>query len=247
MRAWLLALGMVVGAALAVVNILRVPDAEPLPDDVVVWVDDRPISRDSYERALAAVAADRKDGTLRDEDRQRVLDRLIDQELLIGRAIELGLHERDPQLRNQLATAMIDFLVRQAEDDARSATEADLRGFYEDEQFRFERNPQFRITVEGTSLPVPEGFLLEKEIAQRLGPTAARSIASLRVGESTQVGEGEDVVVTLIDRRAGGVAPFNEARDAVEAAYLRAQGETAVRSFLDRARDQSDVRVEGSP
>lgn len=247
MRPWLLALGMVVGAALAVVNILRVPDEGPLAAEVVVWVDDRPISRESYERALAAVAADRKDGVLREGDRQRILDRLIDQELLIGRAIELGLHERDPQLRNQLATAMIDFLVRQAEDDARGATDADLRNFYEREQFRFERSPQYRIAVRGTSLPVPDGFLLEKEIAQRLGPTAASNVTSLGVGESTSLGEGNDaLVVTLVDRRAGGVAPFDEAREAVEAAYLRAEGEAAVRAFLDRARGQSDVRVDGA-
>ncbi|MEM9731813.1 MAG: hypothetical protein AAF997_24770 [Myxococcota bacterium] len=247
MRAWLLALGMIAGAALAVVNILRVPPTPPGVGRVVVWVDDRPISQESYDRALAAVAGDRKDGSLRDEDRERVLDRLIDQELLIGRAIELGLHERDPQLRNQLATAMIDFLVRQAEDDARDATDAELRAFYDQEQFRFERNPQYRVVVEGAALPVPSGFLLEKEIAQRLGPTAAQGVSELDVGETMALGEGEGAgTVTLVERRSGGAAPFDEAREAVNAAFLRAQGEAAVRSFLERARSGSDVRVEGT-
>ena len=53
--------------------------------------------------------------------------------------------------------------------------------------------------------------------------------------------------MTLVDRQEGGVARFEEAREAVEAAYRRARGEAAVRAFLDRARRQSDVRVEVSP
>ena len=91
--------------------------------------------------ALQAVAGDRKGGTLREDDRERVLQRLIDQELLIDRAIELGLPERDPQIRNQLATAMIDFLVRRAEDEAATANEGDLRAFYQENEFRFRAEP----------------------------------------------------------------------------------------------------------
>ena len=117
-RPWLLAGGMLAGAALAVFYIVRIPDAVEPTADAVAWVNDRPISRASYENALQAVAGDRKSGTLREDDRERVLQRLIDQELLIDRAIEIGLPERDPQIRNQLATAMIAFLVRRAEDEA---------------------------------------------------------------------------------------------------------------------------------
>lgn len=247
MRAWLLAGGMLAGGALAVVYIARVPEVAPTVADVAVWVGDRPISRESYERALAAVTADRKDGTLRDQDRERVLDRLIDQELLIDRAIELGLHERDPQIRNLLATAMIDFLVQQAEDDARTVDDSDLRAFYERERFRFEKNPEFRVEVSGSSVPVPNGFLIEKEIAQRLGPTVATRVTELRVGDQVEVSTSNgDVVVTLVERRGGGVASFEDARDAVEAAYLRAEGERAVRDFLEEARQRSDIRVEPS-
>jgi len=247
-RPWLLAGGMLVGAAAAVFYIARVPDeAEPVAD-VAVWVNDRPISRESYEQALAAVAGDRKDGQLRAEDRQRVLDRLVDQELLIDRAIELGLHERDPQIRNQLTIAMIDFLVRQAEDEALTATESELREFYQRESFRFERNPLYRIDVEGSAIPLPDGFLLAKEIEQRLGPTAARAITELEVGTSTTMTTpSDDLVVTLLERRGGGVAPFDEAREAVEAAYLRARGEAAVQEFLNVARKRSDIRVEVQP
>ena len=244
-RPWLLAGGMLAGAVLAVFYIVRVPDAPPPFEDAVAWVNGRPIARESYDNALRAVAADRKTGTLRDGDRERVLERLIDQELLIDRAIELGLHERDPQIRNQLATAMIDFLVRRAEDEARAANEAELRAFYETQQFRFERAAQYRVAVEGPAVPLPDGFLLEKEIEQRLGPSTARRVAALQPGESIAVGEGDvSYTVRLLERRGGEVVSFEEAAEVVEAAYLRDRSEAAVREFLELARRRTDVVVE---
>jgi hypothetical protein len=244
-RPWLLAGGMLVGAALAVFYIVRIPETAEPTDDAVAWVNDRPISRASYESALQAVAADRKGGTLREDDRDRVLQRLIDQELLIDRALELGLHERDPQIRNQLVTAMIDFLVRRAEDEATAVDETALRDFYEDQKFRFERSPQYRVAVEGGAVPLPDGFLLAKEIEQRLGPSAARIVTGLGMGESAVIGEGStSYTVRLLERRDGSVAPFDEARDAIEAAYVRDRSEAAVREFLQVARQHTDIRLE---
>lgn len=247
-RAWLLGGGMLLGAVLAVFYIVRVPEAREPAADAVAWVDDRPISRASYEAALRAVAGDRKEGTLRKGDRERVLQRLIDEELLVDRAIELGLHERDPQIRNQLATAMIDFLVRRAEDEARAADDAALRAFYDEQRFRFERAPQYRVAVEGRAIPLPDGFLLAKEIEQRLGPNAARTVAELEVGQSAVLGEESSAyTIRLLERREGATAPFDEARDAVEAAYLRDRSEAAVREFLEVARRRTDIRVEVEP
>ncbi len=244
-RAWLLAGGMLAGAAIAVFYIVRTPDAVEPTADAIAWVNERPISRSSYENALQAVAGDRKSGTLRQDDRERVLQRLIDQELLIDRAIELGLPERDPQIRNQLATAMIAFLVRRAEDEATAAEEAELRAFYEEQRFRFERSAQYRVAVEGGAVPLPDGWLLAKEIEQRLGPSAARQVIDLEVGASAVIGEGATGYgVRLLERRDGGPVPFDEARDAIEAAYLRARSEAAVREFLEVARQHTDIRVE---
>ncbi|MBW2223389.1 MAG: SurA N-terminal domain-containing protein [Deltaproteobacteria bacterium] len=244
-RAWLLAGGMLAGAAIAVFYIVRTPDAIEPTADVIAWVNDRPISRSSYENALQAVAGDRKSGRLRQDDRERVLQRLIDQELLIDRAIEIGLPERDPQIRNQLASAMIAFLVRRAEDEATAAEEAELRAFYEEQRFRFGRSAQYRVAVEGGAVPLPDGWLLAKEIEQRLGPSAARQVIDLEVGASVVIGKGAArYSVRLLERRDGVPVPFDEARDAIEAAYLRARSEAAVREFLEVARQHTDIRVE---
>jgi hypothetical protein len=265
--------GMLLGAALAVAHIVRVPESAPKDPDAVAWVNGRPISVEIYERALGAVSADRKGGGLREDDPERILQRLIDQELLIDRAIELGLHERDPQIRNQLSAAMMDFLSRRAEDDASAVDDSTLRAFYEEQSFRFTRPPRFRVDhafVSGTdesararaqamasgapwdaadpSVPLPPGLLLQKEVAQRLGPTVARSLAGLEPTETTVVEVPSGFyVVRLLERSAGTPAPFEEVRELVRAEYLRARGEAEVRDFLEVARQQSDIRLERGP
>jgi hypothetical protein len=140
---------------------------------------------------------------------------------------------------------MIAFLVRRAEDEATAAEEEELRAFYEEQRFRFERSAQYRVAVEGGAVPLPDGLLLAKEIEQRLGPSAARQVIDLEAGESVVIGEGAGrYTVHLLERRDGVLVPFDEARDAVEAAYLRARSEAAVREFLEVARQHTDIRVE---
>ncbi|MDH3818876.1 MAG: hypothetical protein OES21_09690, partial [Myxococcales bacterium] len=83
---------------------------------------------------------------------------------------------------------------------------------------------------------------------QRLGPSAARKLTELEAGGSAVIGEGErQYTVRLLERRDGVLVPFDEARDAVEAAYLRNRSETAVREFLDVARQRTDIRMEAAP
>ena len=103
-------------------------------------------------------------------------------------------------------------------------------------------------TSGGKAVPLPDGLLLAKEIEQRLGPSAARKATELEAGESAVIGEGErQYTIRLLERRDGVLVPFDEAHDAVEAAYLRDRSETAVREFLDVARRRTDIRLEAAP
>ena len=66
--------------------------------------------------------------------------------------------------------------------------------------------------------------------------------------ESVVIGEGGgQYTVRLLERLDGVLVPFDEARDAVEAAYLRDRSEAAVREFLDVARQRTDIRLEAAP
>ncbi len=92
----LLALGAAVGIAAAAAGLLLgdAGDAGGLPDDVVALVNGTPVRLADYERAVVALASDRRE-PLEDEDRRYVLDRLVDEELLVQRGLELGFARLD--------------------------------------------------------------------------------------------------------------------------------------------------------
>ena len=152
-------------------------------------------------------------------------------------------------------------LISRIEDEARAEAARTVRDIRERARREAEREARKiiamsvqRLAVDHSSeitvsvVPLPSGWLLAKEIEQRLGPTATKRITALGEGESvTLTGSGGDYVVTLIEQHTRGSLSFEEARDAVRAAFLRAQGEAAVRDFLEVARKRSDIRVEVEP
>src|SRR5690606_22159228 len=78
----LLGLGAALGLVLATAELLALGGTRSsLPSAAVASVGGTPIRRDDYERALAALASDRRT-PLDDADRRHVLDRMIDEELL---------------------------------------------------------------------------------------------------------------------------------------------------------------------
>jgi parvulin-like peptidyl-prolyl isomerase len=128
----LLALGAAAGLAIAVSSLVLDDRREPLAADAVATVNDVAIRRDDYLRALGAVASDRR-APLDDADKQRVLDRLIDEELLLQRGLSLGVARRDRTVRAQLVAATMDLLGRSTAEPSPET----LRAFYEAEREYF--------------------------------------------------------------------------------------------------------------
>jgi hypothetical protein len=92
-RAWqLLALGAFAGTCLGGVSAWRgtAMDSEALPAELIARVNGRPVLREEFERAFSLVAGDRREPP-NATDRARVLERLIDEELLVQHALASGL------------------------------------------------------------------------------------------------------------------------------------------------------------
>ena len=71
-------------------------------EDAFNWVakiDNTYISKSKFENYLESIGESRKGGLL-EKDIDMVLDKLIDEELLIQRAIDLGMLETDSQVRS---------------------------------------------------------------------------------------------------------------------------------------------------
>lgn len=118
---WLLLAGTAIGLALAASGLLeRDGGRNPLPPDVVAVVGDRAIRRIDYERTLAGVERDRR-GPIDEGTRRRVLERMIDEELLVQQALALGLASADRRVRGELVSGLVDSIVAGAEREPPSA------------------------------------------------------------------------------------------------------------------------------
>lgn len=166
---------MVAGLALAAIPLVqRPPQHTPaLPEGAAAIVNGVPIDQAEYTRALNALAAD-AGRPLSQADAQHVLSRLIEQELLVQRALELGLDQRDRTVRNTMVTAMVQMILAEAESE--TFTDEEVRAFYEEHAEYFTRTG--RIHLREIRVPVTDAA--SEDLALEKAEAAA---ARLRLGE----------------------------------------------------------------
>jgi len=143
-RLLLLTLGAITGLVVASVGLVdhwSLPSSG-LPGDAVARVGDRLIPRQRYQQLLNDLVADKR-SPVSNEDRQFVLQRLIDEELLILRGVELGMTETSPEIRKAIAGAVIMQVVTEAQVSIPDDTE--LRSLYDSDPGFFTRNNRYRV------------------------------------------------------------------------------------------------------
>jgi hypothetical protein len=125
----LLALGALTGIlAGALAGIGGSPGAA-LPPGAIALVNGSPILDSDYQRAVSMLAGDRRE-TPDAGERAHVLDRLIDEELLVQHALASGLAESDRVVRETVLRAMIDAAI--ADQASRRPSESELRALYQE-------------------------------------------------------------------------------------------------------------------
>jgi len=152
----------------------------------VAVVNGQPLARETFDRLVAAVAQERHTVALSLEDRQRILDRLVDEELLLQYGLGLGLARHEPTARRVILQSVIASVTGAAE--AADPSEADLREYYARNPDRFVRSGRMVLEVAA----VPLAGRTEPE-AQRL---AARAAAALADGRSLEALRSELPAVT---------------------------------------------------
>lgn len=134
--------GAALGLGLAILGILDVRVGSPrLPPDAAARVGDQTIRRVDYERVLAGVENDLRN-PIDEATRQRVLDRMIDEELLVQHALDLGLASIDRRVRGELTSGLIDSIVGEA--NAVVLDDAEVARYFEENRDFFTRPGRLR-------------------------------------------------------------------------------------------------------
>jgi len=147
---WLLAVGAALGIGLAAVGLVGNGRPAPTLDDAVALVNGQPLSRTAFERFVAAVEAERRTSRLPPAERRRLLDRLVDEELLLQHGIDLGLARHEPTARRVIVQSVIAAVTGAAE--AREPELAELRDYHASHPERFVRPG--RLVVSAFAVPV---------------------------------------------------------------------------------------------
>ncbi len=142
----LLALGAMVGVAAAAFGVAgpRADRRRAMPAGAVALVNGSVVTAADYQRSVDAIAKDRRDGGS-PALRRRALNRLIDEELLAQRGVELGLPTRDQRVRSTLTAAVIDLIVARAEQSYEIPDDQALRAFYDEHAYYFRAADQVDI------------------------------------------------------------------------------------------------------
>ena len=143
-RLLLLTLGAITGLVLASTGLVDywTSPASDLPENMIARVGDQLIPRERYQQLLNDLATDKRT-PISDEDRQFVLDRLIDEELMILRGVELGLPETSPEIRKSIAAAVIMQVVTEAQ--VSMPDDGGLRNLYDTDPGFFSNNNRYRV------------------------------------------------------------------------------------------------------
>jgi len=147
----------------------------------VARVNGVPIRSEDYLRAVDALASDRR-APLGEDDRRRVLDRLIEEELLVQHALSLGLARSDRRVRGDLVSAVLGSIV--ASSDGYEPEPEEVERFYREERDYFALPGRLRVA---------QIFVgAEPRRAEALAQARAEeAVRRLRAGEPLEAVRGE--------------------------------------------------------
>jgi hypothetical protein len=228
-----------------------------------------PIPRAALMRAVLALENDSRN-PVTPEREAAVLERLIEEELLVQHGVDLGLAETDFAARRALVQSVLALAV--AERAGAEPNDGELRAFYRENAGFFAPAPRFSATAvfledapararvaevrarlargaDATNLgdqmavEIPRAPLPEAEWRRLIGADAARAAAALAPGQvSHPIPTGGGLLIVRVNGFAAAPAPaYEEVADQVRAEWDRRADEAAARNYLERLKQRARI------
>ena len=261
-----LAVGALIGLVAAAYGILRQDDSgAELPDGAIARVNDILIASDVYERALARLG----DAANDTERRALILERLVEDELLVQRGVELGMTESDTAVRAAILNSIVASVT--AEADAANPDDETLMAHLTANAERFSYTS--RLAVEGWETDVepiaqsfvsalrsgadtttidgiariadlPTGLQPTERLRSFLGPAITAAAADMAEGSSAVFARrGRWLVVQVVSKEHGVVTDLSTIRNRVLLDYRRTLAEEMLTNYIANLRQRADITV----
>lgn len=264
----------ILGLALALLTALGIlpwRETDALSGMPVATVNGKPVGRVEYLRALTAMQAGLSRPLTR-ADKEKALQVLIDEEVILQHALKIGLGRSDPMARKNLVQALMRSTALMADHEA---DEEKLKAFFDDNRHLFVPPRMVRVQVRTTgdrtkaehfrqAVMEGEAFqaaalrlqLEEKKLpddiplgkaADYLGGTARDRLALLREGDivgplNTGSPANPGYMFIWLVKATRLDTGFAEVSEQVKAEWQRRREEEAFETYLSNLRETADIR-----
>ena len=241
------------------------------PIDTVVLVNQQPVTESALKFARQRSGRFMIDVPVQDRDKQ-LLQRLIDDELILQRAEELGILRADPGIRKLLARSAINTIVRESQ--ALLIKEPQLIVFYNNHQAVFQK-PQ-RITLQaaqfddlemanisrnavllgdslkktvslvgGKILPIPVSPLPKHMLIRYLGISLTDLALGLSATQISQpIVQGDNIyLLQVIENQPATLMPFEQVRETVMTELISRQRRDSLTTTLEELKQTTSIQL----
>ena len=240
-------------------------------DQAIARVGEKEISRQRFEEIIK-VLDDQSNSELTLEKKNLIRERLIDEELLIQRAIELDLVRNDSLVKGNLIQTMFQYIINSTE--LAEPSETELRDYFNKEKNYFSsgkryklRNYIFRnlgdaeiarnsltqnnfenflkLVETENAIDLPNVFLTPQKIRDYLGPKVLEELPSLKKGDFSNVFKINQVpsIVICIDILLDNNPKFEEIIEQIKNKFLRDREDSLVKEYIENLRNFYEIEI----
>ena len=132
--------GIIIGAAMAAYSIIEKSNLSNY--EWAAKIEDISIPMEKYLLQLDGLSKDKR-SPITQEDKEYVLERMIEEELLIKRAIDLGMLNNNPMARGTIVQQMIKTII--SENDRYEISDNELKEFFQENKGFFTKSSRLRV------------------------------------------------------------------------------------------------------
>ena len=238
-------------------------------DQALARVGEKEISRQKFEEIIK-VLDDQSKSELSLEKKNLIRVRLIDEELLIQRAIELDLVRNDSLVKGNVIQTMFQYIINSNE--LAEPSEAELREYFSKEKNYFSSGKRFKLknytfrnlndaeTARNSlnqgnlesflklvetenSIDLPNVFLTSQKIRDYLGPKVLEELPSLEKGGFSNIFEINQVpsIVICIDVLLDNNPKFEEIIEQIKSKFIRDREDFLVKEYIENLRNFYEI------
>ena len=238
-------------------------------DQAIARVGEKEISRQRFEEIIK-VLDDQSNSELTLEKKNLIRERLIDEELLIQRAIELDLVRNDSLVKGNVIQTMFQYIINSNE--LVEPSEAELREYFSKEKNYFSsgrryklKNHTFRnlndaetainllnqsdlesflkLVETESAIDLPNVFLTPQKIRDYLGPKVLDELPSLEKGGFSNIFEINEVpsIVICIDILLDNNPKFEEIAEQIKNKFIRDREDSLVKEYIENLRNFYEI------